>query len=62
VPTDLPSYIRTQRLVILQWTEADAPALNAAITDSLDHLRPWMSWAADGIPTVDEQAAHIRRR
>jgi ribosomal-protein-serine acetyltransferase len=33
-------------LVLRAWTEADAPALTRAITTSLDHLRPWMPWAA----------------
>jgi RimJ/RimL family protein N-acetyltransferase len=27
-------------------TTAHAPALNAAVTANLDHLRPWMAWAA----------------
>ncbi|MGK4580074.1 GNAT family N-acetyltransferase [Kitasatospora sp. HPMI-4] len=26
-------------------TTDDAPGLNAAVTASLDHLRPWMAWA-----------------
>lgn len=28
------------------WSSADAAALSAAVTASLEHLRPWMWWAA----------------
>src|SRR3954454_12766724 len=34
-------------IVLRRWTEDDAPALTRAIAESLDHLRPWMPWAAD---------------
>ena len=34
-------------LQLRHWTDADAPALSAAIAESLEHLRPWMAWAAD---------------
>jgi ribosomal-protein-serine acetyltransferase len=33
-------------LVLRPWEEDDAAALGRAITESLDHLRPWMPWAA----------------
>ncbi|MGE7432855.1 GNAT family N-acetyltransferase [Kitasatospora sp. NPDC001175] len=33
-------------------TVADAPELNAAVTASLDHLRPWMEWAGE-TPSLD---------
>jgi len=33
-------------LVVRPWTPADAPALTRAVTESLEHLRPWMPWAA----------------
>ncbi|MDX6688197.1 MAG: ribosomal-protein-serine acetyltransferase, partial [Baekduia sp.] len=34
-------------LVLRSWTEDDAPALSRAIAASVEHLRPWMAWAAD---------------
>lgn len=46
-PTRLPHYLETSRLVLRQWTERDAAALDEAITQSLDHLLPWMPRAAD---------------
>jgi ribosomal-protein-serine acetyltransferase len=33
-------------LVVRRWTVDDAPALTRAVTESLEHLRPWMPWAA----------------
>lgn len=42
-----PAYrIVTPRLVIRCWEPADAPLLKEAVDVSLDHLRPWMPWAA----------------
>lgn len=41
-----PAYrVLTARLVLRCWNPADAPLLQAAITESLEHLRPWMPWA-----------------
>jgi RimJ/RimL family protein N-acetyltransferase len=33
-------------LVLRRWRPADAEALSRAIDESLEHLRPWMPWAA----------------
>jgi RimJ/RimL family protein N-acetyltransferase len=42
-----PAYrIVTDRLEIRCWQPADAGALKQAIDSSLEHLRPWMPWAA----------------
>jgi RimJ/RimL family protein N-acetyltransferase len=38
--------MRTPRLSLRRWVEADAPALSAAVLANLDHLRPWMPWIA----------------
>lgn len=40
----LPARIETERLVLRTWTAADAAALGVAITESIEHLRPWMPW------------------
>ena len=43
-----PAYrIVTSRLVIRCWNPADAPLLKTSIDQSLEHLRPFMPWAAD---------------
>lgn len=42
----LPSRIVDDDLTIQRWTETDVDAMEALITDNLEHLRPWMAWAA----------------
>jgi RimJ/RimL family protein N-acetyltransferase len=42
----LPARIETERLVLRTWTADDAEALGIAITESIEHLRPWMPWIA----------------
>jgi ribosomal-protein-serine acetyltransferase len=36
-------------VVVRPWTEEDAEALEAAVEESREHLRPWMAWAAGGV-------------
>ncbi|MGZ8688274.1 MAG: GNAT family N-acetyltransferase, partial [Gaiellaceae bacterium] len=55
-----PPSIRTARLVVRCWEPADAPRLKEAIDTSLDHLRPWMPWAAAEPTTVAEKAELLR--
>lgn len=42
------------------WREADAPALAGAVQESLDHLRPWMAWAAEEPKSTSERTELIR--
>src|SRR3954447_15918023 len=42
----LPSSVTADRLEIREWTEADVDQLDAAISASVEHLRPWMPWIA----------------
>ena len=42
-----PYVVRTERLIIRCWQPADAVLLKDALDTSLDHLRPWMPWAAE---------------
>lgn len=55
-----PYLIRTERLVIRCWDPRDAPLLKDALDTSLDHLRPWMVWAADEPKPVEEKAELLR--
>lgn len=41
-----PESLTTERLEIRVWTPDDVDALGIAVTESLEHLRPWMPWAA----------------
>ncbi len=51
----LPACVATERLVLRQWQRDDVPALAMAVTESLEHLRPWMPWAADEPLSVEER-------
>jgi ribosomal-protein-serine acetyltransferase len=46
-------------LILRRWRQADAEALNLAIAQSLDHLRPWMPWAS--LATLDERRVTLAR-
>lgn len=48
-------------LVLRRWRRTDARALGAAVGESLDHLRPWMPWAAnEPLPAAERQALLAR--
>lgn len=56
-----PAYrIETQRLVVRCWNPPDAPLLKAAIDASLEHLRPWMPWAANEPEELPQKIALMR--
>jgi RimJ/RimL family protein N-acetyltransferase len=62
VATVEPPYrIRTERLVLRCWDPLDAPRLKEAIDSSLDHLRPWMPWAAHEPQPLEEKTRLLRR-
>jgi RimJ/RimL family protein N-acetyltransferase len=58
-----PYRVVTERLVLRSWGPRDAPALKAAIDESLDHLRGFMPWAYDEpseLPDVVERLQGFR--
>jgi RimJ/RimL family protein N-acetyltransferase len=57
---DPPYRIVTQRLVVRCWEPRDAPMLKGAIDSSLDHLRPWMPWAANEPQTLEQKVELLR--
>ena len=56
-----PYLIRTERLVVRCWEPRDAPLLKNALDESLDHLRPWMPWAADEPKRLEDKAELLRQ-
>jgi ribosomal-protein-serine acetyltransferase len=46
-------------LVVRQWGVEDAPLLHEAVTESIEHLRPWMPWIADEPVTVEQRRERI---
>jgi RimJ/RimL family protein N-acetyltransferase len=55
-----PYTIRTERLTIRCWEPRDAPLLKDALDTSVDHLRPWMPWAAHEPTPLEEKAELLR--
>ncbi len=65
-PSSGPAYrVHTHRLVLRCWNPVDVPLLQAAINESLEHLRPWMPWAnsePQDIETKIERMRHWRAK
>jgi RimJ/RimL family protein N-acetyltransferase len=55
-----PYLIRTGRLILRCWDPRDAALLKDALDSSLDHLRPWMPWAAAEPKPLEEKAELLR--
>ncbi|NQY92353.1 MAG: GNAT family N-acetyltransferase [Deltaproteobacteria bacterium] len=53
--------VQTPRLVLRCWTLGDVPAMLAAIEASVDHLRPWLPWAAHEPEPAERKEALVRR-
>lgn len=59
-PPPGPAYrLETPRLTLRPWAPDDAPAMVAAVTESLDHLRPWLLWA-QAAPELEDSIARLR--
>jgi RimJ/RimL family protein N-acetyltransferase len=56
-----PYRIVTPQLVIRCYRPADAPLLAASVTESLEHLLPWMPWAAAEPETLETKIERLRR-
>ncbi len=52
----LPDHIDVPGLEVRTWRESDVPALAKAITENLEHLRPFMPWVAQEPMTLEERA------
>jgi len=46
-------------IVLRRWEPEDAPLLVAAVTESLEHLRPWMPWIAKEPQSVEQRRQMI---
>lgn len=57
-----PAYrIETQRLVVRCYQPSDVQMMADAITESVDHLKPWMPWAHSEPEPIEEKIKHIQR-
>jgi len=56
-----PREIVLEDFEMRRYQREDAPALASAVTENLDHLRPWMPWIALEPTTLTEREALIGR-
>jgi RimJ/RimL family protein N-acetyltransferase len=57
-----PAYrIETKRLVIRCYEPSDVHMLAESVTESVEHLRPWMPWASQEPEPIEEKVKRIRR-
>ena len=57
-----PAYrIVTPQLVIRCYNPADAPLLALSVSESIEHLLPWMPWAAAEPEPLDAKVERLRQ-
>jgi RimJ/RimL family protein N-acetyltransferase len=56
-----PERITTERLLLRRWRTDDAPHLEAVLTASVTHLRPWIPWTIAEPAPLAELEARIAR-
>jgi GrpB-like predicted nucleotidyltransferase (UPF0157 family)/RimJ/RimL family protein N-acetyltransferase len=61
-PLILPELIEGDALTLRRWSVADAAALADAVTESVEHLRPWMRWMAQEPVSIAERRAMLAER
>jgi RimJ/RimL family protein N-acetyltransferase len=57
---DIPESFETDRLIIRVPQPGDGAALNAAVVESFDDLKPWMPWAQE-IPSIERSEENSRK-
>ena len=61
-PYSNPAYrIETKRLVVRCYNPSDVHMLAQSITESAEHLRPWMAWANGESEPVEEKFKRLKR-
>ena len=56
-----PAYrIESKRLVIRCYNPSDAPLLAESVTESLEHLRPWMPWVYNEPEPIEEKIRRLK--
>jgi RimJ/RimL family protein N-acetyltransferase len=57
----LPDLVEGQGILLRRWRVHDAEVLSQAVTESANHLRPWMAWMAHEPLDIEQRRAMIRR-
>jgi RimJ/RimL family protein N-acetyltransferase len=55
----LPDRVEGAGLLLRRWRVADAEAQQRAVTESIEHLRPWMAWIADEPQSLDRRRVRL---
>ncbi len=58
--SDRPGLIRLDGLVLRPWRRQDVRGLDRAVTESVEHLRPWMPWARNEPVGLRARRAYVR--
>lgn len=53
--------IETKRLVLRCYNPSDAPLLAESVTESVEHLRPWMPWVYSEPEPIEEKFQRLKR-
>ena len=57
-----PAYrIETRRLVVRCYKPSDAPLLAESVTESVEHLRPWLPWAYNEPEPIEVKTQRMKR-
>lgn len=57
-----PAYrIETKRLLVRCYNPSDAPLLAQSVTESIEHLKPWMTWAYVEPEPLEEKVKRLKR-
>ena len=58
----LPQRIHGDGVLLRRWRIADAQSLARAVTESEEHLRPWMGWMAGEPQTLEQRRVMLAER
>jgi RimJ/RimL family protein N-acetyltransferase len=53
MPDPLPERFEGSGLLVRRWLEEDVETLERAVTESIEHLRPWMEWVVQEPMSLD---------
>jgi len=57
-----PAYrIETKRLILRCYSPSDARLLSESVTESIEHLRPWMPWVDNEPEPIKEKVQRLKR-
>jgi RimJ/RimL family protein N-acetyltransferase len=58
----LPERIEGRGVLLKRWRESDAEAFATAVTESAEHLRPWVAWVGDEPLSLGQRRAVLAKR